>query len=192
MKKPPKPKICKYSQCKKPFTPNPFRFNQQTCDNIICALGYSKEKIAQKETKAWNAEKKVIKAKMMSKEDHLQDLQKNYFNPFIRLRDKGKPCISCKTPVSNKWDAGHWWPAGNYSYLRFHEDNVHSQCSFNCNRSKHGNVGEYRINLIERIGLERVLWLEENRHKELDLTVDEIKALKEVYKQKIKELKTNP
>ena len=28
--------------------------------------------------------------------------------------------------------AGHYW-ATTYSYLRFNEDNVHKQCSKNCN-----------------------------------------------------------
>jgi hypothetical protein len=182
-----KPKKCAWKKCGKQFTPE--RNFQKTCFNTMCAYGYVNQQAEIKKEKDWNKEKKIIKGKMMSLSDHLKDLQENYFNPYIRERDKGNPCISCKTTQSNRWDAGHWWPAGNYSYLRFNEDNVHLQCSFNCNRSKHGNVNEYRINLIEKIGIERVLKLETDRHKKLELTIPDIIQLKEDYKLKIKQLK---
>jgi hypothetical protein len=45
------------------------------------------------------------------------------FNEYIRLRDEGKPCISCGS--YNKLQAGHFWAVGGYDGLRFDEDNVH-------------------------------------------------------------------
>lgn len=55
---------------------------------------------------------------------------------------------------------------------------------------KSGNVVEYRINLVKRIGVERVEALENNNepHK---WTVDEAKEIIKTYKAKIKELEKN-
>ncbi|TCK68080.1 NinG protein, partial [Lonepinella koalarum] len=71
--------------------------------------------------------------------------------------------------------------------LRFNEDNCHKQCQ-PCNTHLSGNITEYRINLVQKIGLERVEWLERKDHKPLKLSVDEIKELIRVYKAKCKEL----
>jgi len=51
--------------------------------------------------------------------------------------------------------AGHYYSAGKYSCLRFNEDNVHGQCK-SCNYFKSGDLLNYRMNLIERIGKEKV------------------------------------
>ncbi len=53
---------------------------------------------------------------------------------------------------------------------------------------KSGNVTEYRINLIKKIGVEEVERLERKDHPPLKLTNDEIKAKIALYKNKIKEL----
>jgi len=66
---------------------------------------------------------------------------------------------------------------------------VNKQCSNNCNVNKSGNVLEYRLRLIDKIGIERVNYLEEHRHDELKISEVEIKYLIEKYKKKIKELK---
>lgn len=75
------------------------------------------------------------------------------FNLFIRTRDQGKPCISC-----GNWStlqAGHYYPAGHSSILRFNEDNVHGQCC-SCNLHKSGDLSNYRLNLERKIGKERL------------------------------------
>ncbi len=46
----------------------------------------------------------------------------------------------------------------------------------------------YRVNLIEKIGLERVEFLERKDHPPLKLTIEQIKDLIKVYKAKCKEL----
>jgi hypothetical protein len=48
------------------------------------------------------------------------DLQK-IFNEFIRLRDKGKPCISCGQP-KDYLQAGHFYSVRMYDGLRFNEN----------------------------------------------------------------------
>jgi hypothetical protein len=77
------------------------------------------------------------------------------FNAYIRERDEGKGCICCGGKHYSEIQAGHFYSAGHYPNLRFNEDNVHGQ-SKSCNYFKSGNLNEYRKNLIERIGLERV------------------------------------
>jgi len=58
--------------------------------------------------------------------------------------------------------AGHFIAQGSSSFLRFHEDNINGQCG-SCNRFKGGNIVEYRIALVNKIGSERVKYLEDNR-----------------------------
>lgn len=113
------------------------------------------------------------------------------FNAFIRARDKqaGYPCISSGRPLDwsgNAVDAGHFRSTGAASHLRFNEDNCHAQSKHD-NQYKSGNAVEYRIRLIERIGLQRVEALEsDNQPKKWER--DELIAIKAKYKAKLKEL----
>jgi hypothetical protein len=60
-----------------------------------------------------------------------------------------------------------------------------------CNAHLSGNQVNYRIELINRIGLDKVEWLE-GKHEPLKLTIDEIKVLIAEYKSKIKQLESLP
>lgn len=111
------------------------------------------------------------------------------FNTYIRLRDKGKSCISCNKRLTENYDAGHFYTVKNYSFLRFNEDNVHGQCG-QCNQHLHGNLVEYSRKLKLRIGEKKFIELEESRHKELLLTKEEIQKLIARYKLKIKEIQS--
>ena len=113
------------------------------------------------------------------------------FNKFIRLRDRGRPCICCGFPLNDDRfgggvDAGHYRSRGSAGHLRFNEDNCHAQRK-QCNRYGAGRAVDYRIGLIERIGLERVLELEAMNvpHK---WTREELIGIKQAYRQKWKEL----
>lgn len=129
---------------------------------------------------------KELKQKLKTHKDYLSDLQK-VFNKWIRLRDQNEPCISCGTKSQNiQYAAGHYYPMGNYSFLRFHEWNVHKQCNKKCNMMMSGNLIEYRKNLVKKIGKENLKWLDDNRHNQLKLSIPEIKELIINYKNKIK------
>lgn len=113
----------------------------------------------------------------------IADLKKKaqrVFNKWIRERDKDELCISCQGNCG-KWDAGHFWSMGSKSALRYHPDNCHKQ-GVGCNRYKHGNLLEYRINLIKKIGQERVNWLDEHRNDTKSWTREELEELIERYK----------
>ena len=167
--------------CKDKFTP---KNSTQIVCNPACAVEYMKNK----KIKDWQKEKKEIKVKLMSKSDYLNILQK-VFNTYIRMRDKDKNCISCdKKLVGNNVNASHFFSVGAYPNLRFNEDNVHSSC-ISCNQHKHGNQKEYDLRLPNRIGIESYNKLLQDRNKPLKISIDEVKELIEIYKQKTKELK---
>lgn len=72
----------------------------------------------------------------------------------VRLRDKGKRCISCGCEWKPNFQAGHYYKAELYSILRFNFDNIHGQCE-QCNLRKEGNLNGYSKNLPLRIGKEK-------------------------------------
>lgn len=155
-------------ECKQKFISK--RFLQKTCDNIACALAYSR-----KQTQIeWKKEKKVLKDKLKTKSDYQKDLQKEV-NYFIRQRDKDKPCISCSKPLIGKFDAGHYRSQGGNPELRFNELNIFGQC-VRCNQHLHGNLIDYRIGLIKRIGVEKVEWIE-SKHEPQHYTIEELKEM---------------
>lgn len=138
----------------------------------------------QKRNQLWRKEKSELKTKLKTHSEWLKELQK-VFNSYIRKRDLNQPCISCERPLINKFDAGHFFTVGAYPNLRFNEDNVHGQCVY-CNQHKHGNINEYAIGIVKRIGTERYEKLLSDRNKPLNLSTEEIKEKIEYYKIKIK------
>jgi hypothetical protein len=185
-----KVKFKKCKECKEEFLPK--FFNQKFCFKESCQKIEIKRILdAQKRTqkKEWSKRKREIKERLKTRSERLNDLQK-IFNKFIRLRDKKQKCISCDTFLKGKYDAGHYFSVGNYPELRFNEDNCHAQCVY-CNRHLHGNINEYSINIVKRIGKERVEQLENLRNKPLKLTEEEIEEKKMYYNLKIKNYESN-
>jgi len=111
------------------------------------------------------------------------------FNAYIRYRDRDQPCISCDASGNHEglggyWDAGHYRSRGAARHLSFHQHNVHRQCSRD-NRYLSGNIVEYRIRLIERIGLDRVEALEHNNDTvKHDITY--LRRVKQIFKNKLR------
>jgi hypothetical protein len=54
--------------------------------------------------------------------------------------------------------------------------NIHLQCPY-CNNQLHGNLIEYRKNMIEQFGEDLVLELEEKKNQTKDFTIEELEAL---------------
>ena len=192
-RKPAKPKKCRVATCRASFVPS--RMGQAVC-SPACAL-IDGPRHAPKARKALDqierAEIKVRKEKLKSRADHLREAQAAV-NEYVRLRDAHLPCISCdSTPNDNdlmtgsRWDAGHYRSVGACPELRFEPLNIHRQC-VKCNRNLSGNTVEYRIRLVQRIGADKVAWLE-GLHPACKYTVEEIKAIKAEYRAKTKELK---
>lgn len=160
------------------------RIGQKTC-SVACAIQLGREVSRKMMAARERIETKRRKEAVMSRSDWMKKLQA-VFNKYIRLRDDALPCISCGRHHQGQYHAGHYLTIGARPELRFDEDNCHKQCA-PCNNHLSGNLVNYRIGLIKKIGLERVERLE-GHHAPLKLTVDEIKANIETYRQKIKEM----
>jgi len=179
MPKLPKQKRCKV--CPKKFRPS--RSTQKVC-SLKCARKYAQEKERLKQEREQRRDNRRRKEALKTLSDWLKEAQAD-FNKFIRLRDSGLPCISCQKPPRKK-NAGHYRSIGAAPELRFHEDNCHLQCE-HCNNHKSGNAIDYRINLIEKIGIERVEYLE-GPHEPRRYRVEDAKEIKKIYRQKWREL----
>jgi len=153
---------------------------------VVCSTGCGYEYTKLQKEKQWKDRKKELKEKLLTRSDYLK-LAQAAFNAYIRERDKDRSCISCGT-YNGKMNAGHYMSVGSTPELRFNEDNVHKQCE-RCNTFYSGNLINYRIELINRIGQERVNLLERKDLEPLKMTIDEIKELTKRYKKMCAELK---
>lgn len=123
---------------------------------------------------------KKVKTKVVMSLAQLKKKVQRVVNAYVRKRDENEPCISCRK-WSETWDAGHYLAMGSNSLLRFEPDNIHKQC-ISCNRFKHGNLIEYRIQLRKKIGWQRLEDLEEKRHMTKKWTRDELLGIIERFK----------
>ena len=182
--KPPRPKKCRV--CREMYTPS--KPLQVVC-SPNCALLHAKQK-RERERKALDKiERKAIreaKERVKPRSEYMKEAQAA-FNAWVRERDAGLPCISCGRHHQGKYDAGHYRSVGSNPALRFEPLNCHKQC-VPCNQHKSGNVIEYRIGLVARIGAEAVAWLE-GRHAPKHYSIDDLKQIKAHYRQKLRELK---
>lgn len=171
-----KQKSCKI--CKVKFIPS--RPLQAVC-SPNCA--YEHSKIAR--VKIDKKERKEAKLKLKTKSQWLSETQA-VVNKYINLRDKDESCISCGRFHTGRYHAGHYKTVKAHPELRFNEQNIHKQCA-PCNLHLSGNIINYRINLIKKIGLASVEELEGN-HPPAKYTVEDAIAIRDFYKQKIKGL----
>ena len=185
-RKPAKPKKCRVATCRASFVPS--RMGQAVC-SPACAL-IDGPRHAPKARKALadieRKDIKVRKEKLKSRADHLKDTQQA-FNAWIRARDAGQPCISCGRHHEGQYHAGHYRTVGANPELRFEPLNAWKQCA-PCNNHLSGNLINYRISLLQRIGEEKVAWLE-GPHEAKKYTVEELKAMTAEYRAKTRELK---
>ena len=186
----PKLKTCK--SCKGKFEPT--QFAQVVCD-YKCGLRHVEAQRRKKKAKEDKEDRKDLRRRkeaLKTKGEYLKEAQ-IVFNKFIRLRDNKEPCISCQKFTNDKglttgsrWDCGHYKSRGAHPELRFEELNCAKQC-VKCNRELSGNIVSYRMNLINKIGIEKLDWLEGN-HKPTNYTIEDVKEIKKKYAKKAREL----
>ena len=172
-----KQKRCKC--CREMFIPS--RPLQAVCSPLCAHQSAinSRQKLQRKETK-----EKLEKLKTRSQ--WLKEAQVE-FNKYIRERDSDLPCISCGRFHTGSYDAGHYRSTGAAPQLRFDEANCHKQC-VPCNQFKSGNAIEYRIGLVQRIGLGEVERLERD-NTPANFSIEDAKRIKAEYRAKYKALK---
>ncbi|UNK68364.1 recombination protein NinG [Pseudomonas simiae] len=176
--------------CRVMFTPA--RATQAVCGEIECAIAYGKSDkgraIAGKAlAEVGRREIKVRKEKLKTRAEHAKEAQ-SVINRYVRLRDAHLGCISCDKPASwgGQWHCSHFRSVGAAAHLRFNLWNMNKSCS-QCNAHLSGNIMVYRPRLLEKIGAEKVEWLECNQ----DLVRHEIpylKRLKAVFAKKCRRL----
>jgi hypothetical protein len=145
------------------------------------ALKLSREVRDKRERKELLRAKERIKTKPQRAREAQRD-----FNAYIRKRDHKLPCISCGRHHQGQYHAGHYRSVGANPELRFEELNCHKQCA-PCNNHKSGNVVEYRLNLINRIGQDNLDWLE-GPHDPKKYTADDLKKIGSYYRAKCREM----
>ena len=178
---------CKY--CKK-STRDYIVVNMSAYCNFEEAVKYASEN----KSKGAAIIKKADDKKHTKRKRELKDNDKSYrakvaqqaFNAYIRFRDSDDPCISCQRHHTGQYHAGHYRSVGAHPELRFEELNNNKQCA-PCNNHLSGNIADYRINLIKKIGVKKVEWIE-GPHEPKKYTCAELKEIELLYKQKLKDL----
>jgi len=175
-----KPKLKKCKMCPTRF--EVWSSTTQVC-SPQCAIEFARVKAAKKEKKQHREAKRKLK-----NEDRPFQLKKTQtlFNNYVRLRDCNDLCISCGRLHNGQYHAGHYRSVGSCPELRFCDDNCHKQCS-PCNNYLSGNLIPYRVNLLNKIGLEKVGWIE-GPHEPKRYTIQELKELQVKYSKLIKQL----
>lgn len=171
-KKIPSEKVCKAPECDNVFIQ--YKSTQRVC-SVQCAIILAKEKALKKKLKDARIAKREWYAENETVQELMGRVQREYFNPWIRRRDMGKNCISCRRPLKDKFDAGHYYPTPHTS-IRFDEANVHGQC-VHCNQYKHGNDKAYRPELLKRIGPDELARLDQMAHQTRHYSREELRDL---------------
>lgn len=185
-RKPAKPKKCRVATCRASFVPaKPF---QSWCspDCAVAIIRQRQDKQRKSFAQRERREIKVRKEKLKTRADHLKDTQQA-FNAWVRARDAALPCVSCGRHHEGQYHAGHYRTVGANPELRFEPLNAWKQCA-PCNNHLSGNLINYRISLLQRIGEEKVAWLE-GPHEAKKYTIEELKAMTAEYRAKTRELK---
>ena len=169
----------------------PARSGQAVCGEIECAIAHSKSEKGQATARKAIAdlgrkELRASKERIKTKGQYMHEAQAA-FNAWVRARDASQPCISCGRHHEGKYDAGHYRTVGSNPALRFEPLNCHKQC-VPCNQHKSGDIVNYRISLVLRIGQDKVDWLE-GPHEPRRYTIDDLKAIRADYKARLKQLK---
>jgi 5-methylcytosine-specific restriction endonuclease McrA len=163
-------------------------YQKRGCCGEECALEFGKLAIQKKHEKVCKAQTKARKDKIKTKTEWLTEAQAAV-NAYVRIRDRGKPCVSCGKPDNgtHQRHASHYRSVGACSRLRFNLKNVYASCQ-QCNTSKSGNLLEYRIRLKARYGESLVEWLEsQNEPKRFE--IEYLKRLKALFNKKTRVIK---
>ncbi|QOV59890.1 recombination protein NinG [Klebsiella variicola] len=158
----PKPKKCPI--CSTEYIPRSSL--QKVCHNYKCAIAYNKKRDEENAARNKRKQERLQKSELKQRKDRLKTASQwnkeaqAAVNKFIYWRDYGRPCIACGRPLNygvrgGAVDSSHYRSRGAAPWLRFNVFNNHSGC-VRCNRELSGNLIPYRLNLIEKIGLQRV------------------------------------
>lgn len=144
------------------------------------------EKGKQFAKKAIRKDIKERKEKLKTRSDYMKEAQ-IAFNAYIRVRDRGRACVSCGAIQGDikhggSFDAGHYRSVGSAPHMRFVVFNCHTQCK-KCNNHLSGNAIVYRNALCKRFGSEFVERLDNNNEiRRFDIPY--LKRIKSIFNKK--------
>ena len=146
------------AMCGMMYTPRPNAQPFESWCSLTCGVELGRERMEKARAKREAKELRERKVTLKPRSKWLQEAQAA-FNGYIREVDRALPCISCQRYHDGQYHAGHYRSVGSMPSLRFNTYNVHKQCSA-CNTHLSGNLIGFRAGLINRLGQERVEWLE--------------------------------
>lgn len=154
-----------------------------------CSIAYANQHLAKKVIEVKKEKKKARLELIVYNKNDVKlrsKLAKQIVQQYVRLRDINEPCISCRKPTAKQWDGGHYMNSQYFSAIRFNTLNIHKQCS-HCNDWNNENKQNYRIHLINKIGLDKVEWLENQKHT-VKYNAEYLNRLIEIFRKKIKRI----
>ena len=180
------PNRCKH--CREKFTTEELARRLRL--HISCIDGYADAQQAKKERADAKAERmaaKVERASIKARKEAIKPRAKwlaecqAIVNKIVRLRDRHLPCCSCDRPASwdGQWHASHFRSVGAASAVRFNLWNIHKACSV-CNHHLSGNIAGYMPRLVEKIGPQKVEWLQQ-QNQIVRYEIEYLKRLKSVF-----------
>lgn len=164
----------------------------------------SKEEKRAKSERAENRKKKL--ELKQSKKNYWVEKIESVLHPWIKLRDKDEPCISCgkfadeiKQPPAGhpKFHAGHFRTKGAAKQLRFNPLNIHKQCFWcNCVGTHWSTRGDsvasgYEERLLAKIGQEALNDLKFNNEIKR-YTIPELKEILNHWENELIKIKGEP
>jgi hypothetical protein len=169
------------------------KINSGRFHSYECASQHGRDKAAKLKArkkadadKSFKRETKCRREALKSRGDYLKEAQ-TAVNAYIRARDSGKPCVSCDKPDNGQHQrhASHYRSVGACSSMRFNTWNIHASCA-TCNAVLSGNLIEYRIRLIPKIGAAKVEMLE-SANDVTRYSIEYLKRLKKVFAKRTKQ-----
>lgn len=162
-----------------------------------CIEPWAKEQEAKAERAKAKAERlaaKVERAEIRKRKEAIKSLadlkreaQTALNRWIVQVRDADKPCISCGRRHQGQYHAGHYLSRGAAPQHALNPMNVWKQCA-PCNTYLHGNQAAYRASLVLEIGQAAVEALEADNNPR-KWTREELIAIRDTYKKKLKEMK---
>lgn len=164
-----KPARRKCAHCREWF--HPTREGQVVC-SFECASAIGKKQTAkareaakakavrrQRESEKEGRQRRRAKRIELKTKSQWRSEAQTAFNKYVRLRDSGKPCISCgrlpEQKLGGTMDCGHYRTRGAARHLSFNLHNTAAQCVY-CNRDRAGAQKAFEQGLVQRIGQEAV------------------------------------
>lgn len=173
------------AHCETQFQPQ--RMGQRVCSPICARRVVAEDKKQAKERAKLDRMMDKAKLEGMKTISDLKAEAQKEVNAYVRLRDKGLPCISCGKPWQDTFQAGHYRTRGAAGHLALDPRNIAGQC-VQCNLHRHGNQAGFRAGLVARYGESHVEVLEADNDA-VKFEREALRQVKTIYRALARDLK---